>query len=58
MNPKNEIECAAGVLCATLTWVIGHYNLIVGGLVGTTALAVWLLKLRREWKHRDDPPQD
>ena len=55
---EREIELAAGLTWAAATWIAGHYTAIVGGLVGTVALAVWLLKLRREWIHRNDPPSN
>jgi len=55
---EREIELAAGLTWAAATWIAGYYTAIVGGLVGTVALAVWLLKLRREWIHRNDPPSD
>ncbi len=55
---KNLTVLAAGTLSTAGTWLIAHYDAIVGGLVGTVALVVWLLKLRREWQHRNEPPQD
>lgn len=55
---KRECELILGWMAASLTWILSHYNAIIGALIGTVALAVWLLKLRREWKHRNDTPED
>jgi hypothetical protein len=55
---ERELELAAGLAWAGATWIAGHYTAILSGAIGTVALAVWLLKLRREWLHRDDPPED
>ena len=55
---KRELELFLGWCAASATWIVSHYNAIIGGLIGTVALAVWLLKLRREWKHRNDEPDD
>jgi hypothetical protein len=53
---EREMELAAGLAWAAATWIMGHYIALVSGAIGTVALAVWLLRLRREWVHRDDPP--
>jgi len=47
---------AAGSLA---TFVASHFNEFLGSAVGLVSLAVMLLRLRREWKHRNDaPPND
>ena len=53
---KRELELFMGWLAASITWIVSHYNAIVGAAIGTVALSVWILKLRREWRHRDDKP--
>ena len=52
---ERELELATGLAWALATWIAGHYTAIVSAALGTVALAVWLLKLRREWIHRNDP---
>ena len=55
---KREFELLLGWAIAAIAWLASHFNAVIGGLIGIVALAVWLLKLRREWRHRDDEPKD
>jgi len=55
---KRELELFAGWAIAAIAWFASHFNAIVGGLIGVVALCVWCLKLRREWKHRNDKPEN
>ncbi len=47
-----------GTVAAIFTYAAGHFNEILAAVVGLVSLCVMLLRLRREWKHRDDPPDD
>ena len=40
------------------TITIGHVNLAIGCAVGIATLFVMLLRARREWRHRDRPPEE
>ena|GEM_PF-6837398 len=39
-----------------LTFLANHFSATIGGMVGIVTLAVMTLRLRREWRHRNNPP--
>ena len=45
-----------GAAGSVATFVASHFNEFLGSCVGLVSLAVMLLRLRREWKHRNEPP--
>lgn len=53
MIPKHTDVCFGFVMTA-VTWTVSHFNEIVGACIGVTSLAVMIIRLRREWKHRND----
>jgi hypothetical protein len=55
---KRELELFFAGLLAALSWFINHYVAIMGAILVTISVFVWALKLRREWKHRNDQPEN
>jgi len=55
---KRELELAFGAALAAAAWFINHYVAIMGAILVTISVLVWALKLRREWKHRNDKPDN
>lgn len=37
---------------------LAHINLALGISAGVVTLCVMILRLRREWNHRDKPPEE
>ena len=55
---KREMELFFAGLLAVISWFINHYVAIMGAILVTISVLVWALKLRREWKHRNDKPDN
>ena len=53
---KREFELFCAGILAVASWLITHYVAIMGAILITISVFVWALKARREWKHRNDPP--
>ena len=47
-----------GTLGSTATFTLGAINVWLGITAGVLTVSVMFLKLRREWNHRDEPPED
>lgn len=47
-------DVAFGFTMTAVTWIASHFNEIVGALIGVTSLAVMIIRLRKEWKHRNE----
>jgi hypothetical protein len=54
---KNDHDVVFGFLTSAITFIVSHFNAIIGGCIGVISLGIMLLRLRREWKHRNDPPE-
>jgi hypothetical protein len=57
INMKRDTEAIMGLTTAAISYAVTHWNAIAGGLIALLALGVWALKFRREWNHRNDPPE-
>ena len=58
VNMKHALEVIWAVSACAATWLIGHWSPFMAGITITTAALIGVLRLRREWKHRNDPPKD
>lgn len=47
-----------GWIATAATFVASHFNAALGATIGLLTLGVMILRFRREWKHRDDEPDN
>ena len=47
-----------GTIGSTATFTLGALNVWLGICAGVLTVSVMAIKLRREWRHRDLPPDD
>lgn len=50
-------DIAFGAIGTAGTFTLAHVNLLLGCIAGALTVGVMLLRLRKEWKHRNDPPE-
>lgn len=43
-----------GYMASAVTFLAGHINDILALSIGISSLAVMVLRLRKEWRHRDE----
>ena len=55
MKNTDIIVGAAGT---GVTFGLGFVNVFLGCVAGVLTVTILCLKLRREWRHRNDPPTD
>jgi Na+/proline symporter len=53
---KNDI--LIGTVGTATTFGLGFFNVVLGCIAGILTVSILLLKLRREWQHRNDPPTE
>jgi len=47
-----------GTIGTAATFILSHFDKVLAIAAGILTVALLLLKLRREWRHRNDPPQE
>lgn len=55
---NKHADVAFGVAGTGGTFALNAVNPILGAIAGTLTIVLLCFRLRREWKHRDDPPTD
>lgn len=51
---NRHIDTILGMFGAILTFIVSHFNELIGAAVGLVSLGVMLLRLRREWRMRNE----
>ena len=55
---KHNGDLFFGALGTSLSFGLGSLNLALGCTAGALTVFVMLLRARREWRHRNDPPDE
>ena len=55
---KDNVEVVIAFVVACFSWVIDHYTAIMGAVLVTISVACYALKLRREWRARNQKPDN
>lgn len=47
-----------GTIGTTITFILSNFDKVLAYVAGILTVVLLILKVRREWKHRNDPPAD